>query len=133
MANWNLVVFNFIHGWSGHFVLADITGIFLAEYLPYLLVIGFLLLVFRESGARRKFYLFAEGALAIILARGIITESIRFFYHVERPFALIGFSPLIGESGWSFPSGHMAWFFALAIVIWFANRKWGYGFLRLSP
>ena len=91
-----------------------VAAIFFAEYLPYLLVVGFLILVFRQPGARRKFYLFAEGALAVILARGIVTESIRFFYNVARPFALLGFSPLIGESGSSFPSGHMAWFFALA-------------------
>jgi undecaprenyl-diphosphatase len=132
MTGWNLAVFNFIHGWSRHYVLADSAAVFFAEYLPYLLVIAFLILVFRESGARRKFYLFAEGSLAVILSRGIITESIKFFYNVPRPFAELGFSPLIGESGASFPSGHAAWFFALAIVVWFANRKWGIWFFALS-
>jgi undecaprenyl-diphosphatase len=132
MNTWNLTVFNVIHGWSGHSVFADVAAIFFAEYLPYLLVLGFLILVLREPGARRKFYLFAEGALAVILARGIITEVIRFFYNVERPFALLGFSPLIHESGPSFPSGHMAWFFALTVAVWFANRKWGAWFLALS-
>lgn len=132
MTGWNLVVFNFIHGWSGHSVLADSAAIFFAEYLPYLMVVAFLILVFRESGARRKFYLFAEGSLAVILARGIVTEAIRFFYNVARPFAELGFSPLIAESGASFPSGHMAWFFALAIVVWFANQKWGIWFFVLS-
>jgi undecaprenyl-diphosphatase len=132
MTNLNLAVFNLIHAWSGHSVLADSAAIFFAEYLPYLMVLGFLILVFRESGARRKFYLFAEGTLAVILARGIITESIRFFYNVQRPFALPGFHPLIAESGASFPSGHMAWFFALAIVIWCANRKWGTWYFALS-
>jgi undecaprenyl-diphosphatase len=132
MANWNLVFFNLIHGWSGHFVFADVLGIFFAEYLPYLLVLGFLVLVFQQSGARRKFYLFAEGTLAIILARGIIAEVIGFFYSVARPFALLGFSPLIAESGPSFPSAHMAWFFALATAIWFTDRKWGMWYLALS-
>ena len=61
MAAWNLTVFELIHGWSGHFVFADVAAIFFAEYLPYLLVVGFLVLVFRQPGARRKFYLFAEG------------------------------------------------------------------------
>jgi len=132
MNGWNLTVFNFIHGWSGHSVFADSAAIFFAEYLPYLLVIAFLVLVFYEAGARRKFYLFAEGAAAVILARGIITESIKFFYNVARPFAALGFSPLISESGSSFPSGHMAWFFALAVVVWFANRKWGAWFFVLT-
>ena len=96
------------------------------------MVLGFLILVFRQSGARRKFYLFAEGALAVILARGIVTEVIRFFYNVQRPFAALGFSPLISESGWSFPSGHMAWFFALVAVMWFVNRTWGTWYLVLT-
>ena len=132
MMNLNFTVFNVIHAWSGHSVLADSAAIFFAEYLPYFLVLGFLTLVFRQSGARRKFYLFAEGSLAVILGRGIITEVIRFFYHVGRPFTVLGFSPLISESGWSFPSGHMAWFFALVVVIWFANRKWGIWYFVLS-
>lgn len=132
MMNLNAAIFNVIHAWSGHSVLADSAAIFFAEYLPYLMVFGFLILIFRESGARRKFYLFAEGALAVILARGIITEGIRFFYNVQRPFAALGFSPLIAESGASFPSGHMAWFFALTVTVWFANRKWGMWFFALS-
>lgn len=132
MINWNLDVFNFIHGWSGRFFPLDIAGIFFAEYLPYFLVVGFLILVFCEPGPRRKLYLFAEGTLAVILARGIITESIKFFYSVQRPFSLLGFSPLVSESAPSFPSGHMAFFFALAIVVWFANRKWGIWYFVLT-
>jgi undecaprenyl-diphosphatase len=132
MAHWNLAVFNLIHGWSGHSIFSDVSAIFFAEYLPYFLVLGFLILVFRQSGARRKFYLFAEGTLAIILARGIVAEVVGFFYTVARPFVLLGFSPLIPESGPSFPSGHMTWFFALATMVWFANRKWGIWYLALS-
>ena len=132
MEKLNLAAFNLIHNWSGRSVFADVAGVFFAQYLPYLLVAGFLVLVFRESGARRRFYLFTEGALAVILARGIITTSIHFFYHTVRPFAFLGFLPLIGESGSSFPSGHMAWFFALAMVIWFSHKKWGLWFFLLS-
>ena len=129
---WTLAVFKFIYGTHAHPVFADVAAVFFAQYLPYLLVAGFLVLAFREPGARRKFYLFAEGSLAIILARGIITESIGFFYRTARPFAVLGFSSLISESGPSFPSGHMAWFFALALVVWFVNRKWGVWYFALT-
>jgi len=132
MTTWNLTLFTFIHAWSGRSVFADVAAIFFAEYLPYLLVVGFLILVFRQSGARKKFYLFAEGAVTVILARGIITESIKYFYNVQRPFAALGFSPLIGESGASFPSGHMAWFFALVVVVWYVSRTWGIWYLALT-
>ncbi len=106
----------------------DGLGIFLAQWLPYFLVVGFLILILSQSGWRRKLYWFAEGAMAIIVSRGIVTEIIRFFYHHERPFSFYNFMPLISESGWSFPSGHAAWFFAMAMTIWYINRKWGVWF-----
>jgi len=128
----NQTLFQFIHHLAGRNVFLDDLSIFFAQYLPYLMVVGFLMLVYYEDGWRKKFYLFCEGAIAVMLARGILTEVIRFFYHSERPFSFYNFTPLIGESGWSFPSGHMAWFFALSLVVWYANRKWGWWFFGLS-
>jgi undecaprenyl-diphosphatase len=49
-----------------------------------------------------------------------------------RPFSFYGFAPLIPESGWSFPSGHMLWFFALSMTVWYTNRRWGTVFFILS-
>ena len=57
---------------------------------------------------------------------------IRFFYHEPRPFSFYNFTPLFNEAGWSFPSAHAAWFFALALVVFFANRKWGWWFIALA-
>ena len=132
LARFNQSVFLFIYHAAGRWPLLDDIGIFFAEWLPYLLVIGFLVLVFGQPGARRKFYLFAEGALAVILARGILTEIIRFFYYHPRPFEIYGFVPLIPESGASFPSGHMTFFFALAMAVWYADRKWGVWYFVLA-
>jgi undecaprenyl-diphosphatase len=128
----NQSLFQFIYGFSHRNFLLDDLGVFCAQYLPYLLVLGFLVLVFYEEGWRRKWYLFSEAAIAVILARGLLTEIIRFFYNSPRPFDILGFMPLIGESGSSFPSGHAAWFFALAMVIFFRNRKWGTWFFVLA-
>ncbi|MGC8651416.1 MAG: phosphatase PAP2 family protein, partial [Minisyncoccia bacterium] len=33
----------------------------------------------------------------------------------------------IPESGWSFPSGHATFFFALAAAVYLYNKKWGRG------
>jgi undecaprenyl-diphosphatase len=125
MVSWNTAIFNFIYRFSHRNILLDGAGIFFAQYLAYFLVLGFLILVFNQKGLRRKLYVFCEGALGVILARGIITEVVRFFYHHPRPFDVLGFAPLIPESGWSFPSGHMTFFFALAMAVWYADRKWG--------
>ncbi len=125
MEHFNQSVFLFIHQFAGRSSFADAVGIFLAEYLPYVLLLGFFILIYGQKGPRRKWYLFGEGALGVILARGIITESIRFFYHHPRPFVFYGFPPLLPESSWSFPSGHATFYFALATTVWFLNRKWG--------
>jgi len=132
MSSLNQTLFLFIHNFAGRSVFLDDLGIFFAKHLPYLMVVGFLVLVGYEDGWRKKFYLFCEGAIAVMLARGILTEIIRFFYHLERPFSFYNFTPLISESAWSFPSGHMTWFFALSLTVWYANRKWGWWFFGLS-
>ncbi len=128
----NHSVFQAIHNLSGRNFLADAVGIFFAAWVPYFLVVGFLVLVFIQKGARRKLYVFAEGALAVILARGLVTPVIQFFYHEPRPFTFYGFVPLVSESTWSFPSAHMALFFALAMAAWYASRKWGIWYLSLA-
>jgi undecaprenyl-diphosphatase len=132
MGTLNTVWFAAIHGLSGRNVIADIAGIFFAVWVPYLLVAGFMVLLFLQKGARRRFYIFAEGALAVILARGIVTSVIRFFYHEARPFSTQSFAPLVGTGGWAFPSGHAAFFFALAMAVWYANRKWGVWYIILA-
>lgn len=130
--SFNQSVFQAIYGLSHRNFFFDDLGVFLAQYLPYLLVIAFLILIYYEDGWRRRFYLFIEGTMAVIISRGLLTEVIRFFYHHPRPFDALGFTPLIAESGSSFPSGHMTFFFALAIVVWYVNRRWGVWFLFAS-
>ncbi|MCL4437537.1 phosphatase PAP2 family protein, partial [Patescibacteria group bacterium] len=49
-----------------------------------------------------------------------------------RPFDYFHFTPLISESGNSFPSGHAAFFFAIAIIILFWRPKWGWFFVGSS-
>lgn len=132
MSSINTSLFELIHNFSGRSVFLDGLGIFFAEWLPYFLVIGFFLLVLYQNNARRRFYLFAEATLAIIVSRGIITTTIHFFYYSARPFVAYGIAPLIGESGSSFPSAHAAWFFALAMTIWYLDRRWGVWYFTLA-
>ncbi len=121
--NFNQSVFASIHNLSGKNPLLDAAGVFLGQYLPYFLILGFLLLVLTHAGLRRKAFFFGEAAIAVIVSRGILTELIRHFYHHPRPFDALGFKSLIVESGTSFPSGHASWFFALATTIWFYDKK----------
>lgn len=105
--------------------------IFFASYLPYvLIVIAVYLLFAKEKDWRRRLYVFSVFSLAAILSRGLITEIIRFFYSRPRPFIVLNISPLINHdlSG-SFPSGHMTFYFVLALTVFLLSRKWGWFFV----
>jgi len=132
MSNFNLVVFRAIYGLSHRNIFLDDIGIFLANYLPYILVLGFLVLLYYQRGWRLRLYWFAEAAIAILVSRGLITEIIRHFYNHPRPFDALGIPALIFESGNSFPSGHMTFFFPLALAVLYMNRTWGWWYIALT-
>ena len=123
-----LYFFNNLAGKSGFF---DWIVIFLASYFQLLVIAAFLLFLYFSAYSRReKFYIFWATFASIVTARFIITEIIRFFYHRPRPFLVYGLDRLISKNVniGSFPSGHSAFFFAMATVIYFYNKKCGTGF-----
>ncbi len=102
-----------------------------AVYLPYTIIGGALWFFLRRSW-KESAYGFCFALLALILSRGIITELIRVFYDRPRPFQELNFTPLFLESTGSFPSGHAAFFFALAFVIMMFDKKIGWLFISLA-
>ena len=66
------------------------------------------------------------------MARFGVAEIIRLFYKNPRPFLNHNVHQLILVNGYSFPSGHSAFFFAMATAIYFFNKKWGIGFFAAS-
>lgn len=147
MTNLNLVLFNAIHQFAGPSRFLDGAGLFVADTLTYLLVLGGFIFLWRlpslvspreikegKSDWRRRIFAAAEICLAILISRGLIAEGIRFFYHHARPFVALNFTPLLaGETPYdSFPSGHMTALFAFAMVLYCLNRKWGIWYFALS-
>ena len=127
-------LFGFFHSLAGKSDFLNLIIVFLAKYLPYLLVLLFLFFaIFNNRNWREKTRIFIASALGVILSRGLLTEIIRFFYERPRPFEALSFQPLISESVRnSFPSGHAAFFFALTFSIFCFNRRLGYLFLILT-
>ncbi|TAL48948.1 phosphatase PAP2 family protein [Patescibacteria group bacterium] len=125
-----LYLFNDFAGKSQIF---DTLIIFLAAYSQYFIVTAFLLLLyFSVYSKREKLRIFWITTISIIIARLGITEIIRFFYHRPRPFLTLQVNKLLSDSQWfysdtewSFPSGHSAFFFAMATAIYLYNKKWG--------
>lgn len=132
MAKIDFLIFNFFNNLSGKWWLFDWLGIFFAEYLAYFLIFAFVFLLIKEKNRKQRIYFFSLATLSLILSRGIITEAIRFFYYRPRPFLFFNIQPLINQSmTGSFPSGHAAAFFALALAVFYFNRRWGWRFFGL--
>ncbi len=130
--SFDILIFNAIHGLAGWSGTLDAAGVFFAQYLPYLLLIPLVVFLFKAKTPKERLYTFLFWALTALLSRGVITEIIRFFFPRERPFGAFGFTSLISESGASFPSGHAALLFAIALAVFTVNKKWGWWFLGLS-
>lgn len=112
----------------------DHIGLFFADTLTYILVLGGMYFIWRRPGMRARVFAAAEIVLAIVLSRGVIAETVRFFYHHPRPFEVLDFTPiLLGETpNNSFPSGHMTALFAFAAILYAWDKRWGIWYLVLS-
>lgn len=120
-------LFNFVHQFAGRHSLLDLTGIFFAEYLPYVIGMVLVVLLLREKNWRARTYQFLLMGLSALIARGLFVEVIHFFYNKPRPFVALAFKPLTDlQFSNAFPSGHAATFFALATAVVFFNRRWAY-------
>lgn len=101
---------------------------FFGNYLAWIL--GVILFLFIIAKNKKSFFIAAEALVAGILSRFVFTKIIRFFWDRPRPFQITGKIPAIPHDlGYSFPSGHAAFFFAVAVSIYFYDRKWGIFFL----
>ena len=83
--------------------------------------------------ANRK--IFWRSLVAGILARGVFTELIRWAYHRPRPFVVLEHVRQLIEKNTneaSFPSGHAAFYFAVAFAVYLGNKSTGRVMLILA-
>lgn len=126
-------VFKIINDFAGKNTILDKSGVFFAEYLPYLIGVAALVFAIYWFVKNKSWKVVWQALLAIILSRGIITEAIRFLWHRPRPFVNHAVNSLLNhDASGSFPSGHTTLLFALSAVIYFWNKKIGWAFFILS-
>lgn len=124
----DIQLFHLLNNLAGQSPVLDGAILFFASYFPYLLVLFLAaLLFFSQYPRREKWEILFVAGISSIIARYGITEIIRFFYHRPRPFSVLPTHQLLTNGEWSFPSGHAAFFFALATAVYLYNRKWGIG------
>ena len=122
----DLYFFNQINQFAFKWPLLDFLAVFLADYFGYVLILSLLLIVL----LRNYWKILLEALAAAFLSRFIITELIRWFWQKPRPFVDNTVNLLLEHPDTAaFPSGHAAFYFALATVIFFKNKKLGALFL----
>lgn len=126
-------LFEKIYYLSGQSVCLDGLMIFFAKTLVFVLPIGLLFFIVLTKNRRREITMLILAAASCLLSRGIIVSAIRLFWHRPRPFIILNLIPLIpyGDKA-SFPSGHAAFLFALALALWFFHKKSGWFYLALA-
>lgn len=130
--NLDLIIFNFVTQFAGKWAWLDYFGIFCADYLGYILL--FVLAILLLINLKKYWKMVAESLIAAVFTRFVLAEIIRRIWFRSRPFVSQNFIPLIIQSPTeaSFPSGHATFYFALATIVYFYNKKLGILFFVAS-
>lgn len=104
---------------------------FLASFLIWVMFGGLLILWIFDGKVKREQ---ALHAFAAMLLAWVIAQMLKNFLPTTRPFLLSGESALTltVHTDNSFPSGHSAVAFSLAIIMWLHNRKLGFFYLAAA-
>jgi undecaprenyl-diphosphatase len=134
MMQFDLALFNAIHRFWGTSRVLDAFGVFLANTLTYLMVIGMAVFIFQTAHSNReRIFVAAQMLLAFILSRGILTTTIQYFADRSRPFKVLGFAPPFEPlTSGAMPSGHTSALFSIAFVMFTVDPRWGAVYLVLS-
>jgi undecaprenyl-diphosphatase len=135
----NDTIFYFFYSLAHKSAPLDRLIIFLAVYLPYLVAAAAVLFLFIHpdvSPAKNVIRNFIdrvkEGCLVCVscLLAWLVAFCLKHLFKVPRPpLSLSGVHSLFVETGYSFPSAHALFFSAIAVSIFFINRKAGYWFM----
>lgn len=123
LLNLDYRIFEFFNAWAGKSEVGDKIVVFIGHDLPYVVAAGlFILWLIKRKNAN---YIISAFASALV-ARFVIVELIRAIIYRPRPFLSHGVVQLINKgSEPSFPSGHAAFLFAIALAIYFYDRRLG--------
>lgn len=126
----NLAVFNFLHNWLNISPWLNYLFYFFAVYLGWLLIV---VALGQVAFARNKLVALGEVSFAFLCAviAWFLTSLLKYSLHDPRPFlAITHLKTLFLTGGYdSFPSGHATFFSALALGLFYHNKKLGSFFL----
>lgn len=123
----DITLFRFFNAFAGHGAFWSGVIVFCASYMQYVLGLA---LVIAALWPVKRWRMFAAAFTAAVIARYAVKSALLLFIHRARPYvALDGvrniIGPQTGEEYQSFPSGHVIFFFALAMAVYRYNRRLG--------
>src|SRR3989344_4230579 len=123
----NEAVFYFFYNCAHQAVWLDKLIIFTAVYFPFMVMLfAVFYLLFYKKPLRYLIFIFFSAGLA-----GIISKLLKILIHTLRPaFVLPDVQALFEKTSYAFPSDHASFFMALAVAIFFINKKAGYVFMK---
>ncbi|MDP2820629.1 MAG: phosphatase PAP2 family protein [bacterium] len=122
--NTNTFLFFKINGLAENNFYLDTLGIFFAYYFEYIFIFILLIILFYKY--KKEIFIYWRAFLSAIISRFVFTEIIRYFFYRPRPFDSSQINLLIpGPDSASFPSGHAAFYSAIAFYILLKDKKIG--------
>lgn len=124
--NLNSILFEWIGSVRGSNVFLDTVAAFFASPFAYFFVLLAAYAAYETVRSRRLRIFSVSGALlAVMLSCGIIVNTIHAVYTSQGPREVLNLHTLIQSAGASFPSGHAALLFGLAMAIFYNSKQWG--------
>ncbi len=117
---------------TGNIFYLDLSFFFFAQIVPYLIAIPFLYLLLRNI--KKHGWFAGEVLLAGFFTRYALVELVRYAFPRERPFQVFEEINLIlpFKDSPSYPSGHIAFLFAISTIVLHYNERWGIALYSLS-
>jgi undecaprenyl-diphosphatase len=124
---YDLSLFFALNGFAGQSTLQDDVIVFVASYLPFIIIgiVGLYLLRNKSYSLTGKITALTVAVAAGFIARFGIGSPIRYFFPRPRPFLSHQVHQLIAEHAPSFPSGHALFFFAFSTVVFSYEKRLG--------
>ena len=127
----NLAGFRWLNDLAGQNVWLDRFMIFAADKMGYLLILSVLVLFWKRDYFKRA-VLVSWGAA--LVSKFVFISVFRYLFYSPRPFLVLEDVNILLNHAFesSFPSGHAAFYFALATGVYLYNKKAGRIFLALA-
>lgn len=117
----NDLIFQYFFSLSSSYYIAKLSLLFSYELTYLVCFLGFAFLIYKSFMKGRVFVVYTS----TIIFSWFLAFVLKLIFQIERPFIELSLTPLFYETGYSFPSEHMAFLSAFSLVFYKINRKIG--------